>query len=83
MEYRLLGRSGFSVPALSFGTATFGGGNEFFRAWGATDVEEATRMVDICLEAGAQSVRHRRQSTRPAWPRRSSARRSRAGAISS
>jgi aryl-alcohol dehydrogenase-like predicted oxidoreductase len=40
------------VPALSFGTGTFGGGNEFFRAWGASDVAEATRLVDICLEAG-------------------------------
>lgn len=53
MEYRLLGGSGFSVPVLSFGTATFGGGNEFFRAWGSSDVAEATRLVDVCLEAGA------------------------------
>ena len=52
MEYRLLGRSGFKVPALTFGTATFGDGNEFFRAWGATEVAEATRLVDLCLEAG-------------------------------
>ena len=40
------------VPVLSFGTGTFGGGNEFFKAWGASDVAEATRLVDICLEAG-------------------------------
>ncbi len=40
------------MPALSFGTGTFGGSNEFFRAWGASDVAEATRLVDICLEAG-------------------------------
>ena len=52
MEYRLLGGSGFSVPALSFGTATFGGGNDFFRAWGASDVKEAKRLVDISLDAG-------------------------------
>ncbi|BBK29495.1 aryl-alcohol dehydrogenase-like predicted oxidoreductase [Stella humosa] len=52
MEYRLLGGSGFMVPALSFGTATFGGGTDFFRAWGATDVAEAKRMVDLCLDAG-------------------------------
>ncbi len=52
MEYRLLGGSGFKVPALSFGTGTFGGGSEFFKAWGATDVAEATRLVDICLDAG-------------------------------
>ena len=52
MEYRQLGASGLKVPALSFGTGTFGGGSELFRAWGATDVAEATRLVDICLEAG-------------------------------
>lgn len=52
MEYRQLGASGFKVPVLSFGTATFGGRGEFFGAWGATDVAEARRLVDICLEAG-------------------------------
>jgi aryl-alcohol dehydrogenase-like predicted oxidoreductase len=52
MEYRQLGRSGLKVPVLSFGTATFGGGNEFYRQWGKTGVDEATRLVDICLEAG-------------------------------
>ena len=52
MEYRLLGGSGLKVPALSFGTGTFGGVNEFFKAWGDTDVAEATRLIDICLEAG-------------------------------
>ncbi|WP_374440476.1 aldo/keto reductase [Stella sp.] len=52
MEYRQLGGSGFMVPALSFGTATFGGGTDFFRAWGATDVAEAERMIDLCLDAG-------------------------------
>lgn len=40
------------VPELSFGTGTFGGGNEFFAAWGSSDVAEATRLVDLCLEAG-------------------------------
>ena len=52
METRFLGRSGFKVPALSFGTGTFGGKGEFFAAWGATDVQEATRLIDICLDAG-------------------------------
>jgi aryl-alcohol dehydrogenase-like predicted oxidoreductase len=52
VEQRLLGRSGLKVPALSFGTGTFGGQSPFFKAWGATDVNEARRLVDICLEAG-------------------------------
>ncbi len=52
MEYRRLGGSGLMVPVLSFGTGTFGGGNEFFKAWGSTTAKEATRLVDICLEAG-------------------------------
>ncbi|MGI4940880.1 MAG: aldo/keto reductase, partial [Janthinobacterium lividum] len=52
MEYRRLGASGFTVPVLSFGTGTFGGRGELFAAWGSTDVAEATRLVDICLDAG-------------------------------
>ena len=52
MEYRQLGTSGLQIPVLSFGTATFGGGDEFFKAWGSTDVAEARRLLDICLEAG-------------------------------
>ena len=52
MEYRQLGHSGFRVPVLSFGTATFGGGNDFFKAWGATQVDEAKRLVNLCLDAG-------------------------------
>ena len=52
MEYRLLGRSGFSVPVLTFGTGTFGGKGDFFKAWGDTDAKGAQRLVDICLDAG-------------------------------
>lgn len=52
MEYRQLGRSGFKVPVLSFGTATFGGKGELFKSWGDTDVKEASRMIDLCLDHG-------------------------------
>ena len=52
MEYRQLGASGFKVPALCLGTGTFGGTTDFFKSWGSVDVAEATRLVDICLEAG-------------------------------
>jgi len=52
MEYRLLGGSGLKVSALSFGTGTFGGANEFFKAWGSTQGAEAKRLVDMCLDAG-------------------------------
>jgi aryl-alcohol dehydrogenase-like predicted oxidoreductase len=54
MEFRSFGNSGLKVPVLSFGTATFGGGNEYFRAFGSSDMQEATRLVDICLDAGVK-----------------------------
>jgi aryl-alcohol dehydrogenase-like predicted oxidoreductase len=52
MKYRQLGGSGLKVPVLSFSAATFGGGGDFFRAWGCSDVAEASRLIDMCLEAG-------------------------------
>jgi len=52
MEYRQLGHSGLRVPVLSFGTATFGGSGDFFKAWGGTQVEDARKMVNLCLDAG-------------------------------
>src|SRR5690349_19430335 len=52
MEYRQLGGAGLKVPVLTYGTATFGGGNEFFKTWGSTQTEEAARLVGLCLDAG-------------------------------
>lgn len=52
MRYRPLGRSGLMVPVLSFGTGTFGGRGEFFGRWGHTDVVQARRLIDRCLDAG-------------------------------
>ncbi|HET9486365.1 MAG TPA: aldo/keto reductase, partial [Chryseosolibacter sp.] len=52
MEYRQLGGSGLKIPVLTFGTATFGGGNDFFKTWGSTQGEEAARMLNLCLDAG-------------------------------
>lgn len=52
MEYRRLGKSGLRVPALAFGTATFGGKGDFFKAWGSTDSNGAERLIDVALDYG-------------------------------
>jgi len=52
METRFLGNSGFKVPVLGFGAGTFGGKGPLFSAWGNTDTAQATRLIDISLEAG-------------------------------
>jgi aryl-alcohol dehydrogenase-like predicted oxidoreductase len=52
MEYRQLGGSGLIVPVLTLGTGTFGGRSDFFKHWGTVGVPEATRLVDVSLDAG-------------------------------
>ena len=52
MEFRRLGHSGLKVSALSLGTGTFGGTNEFFKKFGTADVAEAKKMVDVARDAG-------------------------------
>jgi aryl-alcohol dehydrogenase-like predicted oxidoreductase len=56
MDYRFLGKSGVKVSVLSLGAATFGGGNEFFRSWGQVDDSGASRMLDMCLDAGVNLI---------------------------
>ena len=51
MDYRLLGRSGLKVSALTLGTMTFGG-KGFFAKAGNTDLAGARRQIDRCIEAG-------------------------------
>lgn len=51
MEYRRLPNTDFDVPVLTLGTGTFGGSHGF-EGWGHTDVEGATRMIDIAVDAG-------------------------------
>ena len=52
MEHRRLGNSGLMVPALTFGTVSFGGNKDEPTSWGSIQAKEATRIVDICLESG-------------------------------
>ena len=55
MEYRQLGHSGLRVSALTVGTMTFGGRGHWTRV-GATEVDTATRQVDMCLDAGVNLI---------------------------
>jgi len=55
MDYRQLGHSGLRVSALTLGTMTFGGRDQFASV-GSTDVEGATRQIDLCLDRGVNFV---------------------------
>ena len=55
MDYRQLGRSGLRVSALTLGTMTFGG-RDRFASVGSTDVEGATRQIDLCLDRGVNFI---------------------------
>ena len=53
MHYRTLGRSGLRVSAIAMGTFTFGGRGNFGMV-GNHGVEEARRLVDLCLDHGVK-----------------------------
>jgi aryl-alcohol dehydrogenase-like predicted oxidoreductase len=55
MDYRQLGSSGLRVSALTLGTMTFGGRDNFANV-GSTDVAGAKRQIDLCLDAGVNLI---------------------------
>src|SRR3954451_8397802 len=55
MRYRQLGSSGLRVSALTLGTMTFGGRDQFASV-GSTDVAGATRQIDLCLDRGVNFI---------------------------
>lgn len=53
MEYKSLGNTGLYVSALTMGTMTFDvDGGSYSAKMGATGQQLATRMVDVCIDAG-------------------------------
>lgn len=51
MEYRVLGKSGLKVSAISMGTFSFGGVGAFARV-ANQDVDDARRLIDLCIDGG-------------------------------
>jgi aryl-alcohol dehydrogenase-like predicted oxidoreductase len=54
MQYRLLGRSGLKVSAMTMGTMTFTHASE--SPVGAVGLEEARRQIDLCLDHGVNMI---------------------------
>ena len=55
MEHRQLGNSGFFIPNMMLGTATFGGSTELFRTWGETKLDEAKQLIKTCMDFGCNA----------------------------
>lgn len=55
MEYRLLGRSGLKISTITMGTMTIGGRGKFAEV-GNVGLKEASRYVDLCLDAGVNLI---------------------------
>ena len=71
MDYRVLGSAGLKVSSLCFGAATFGGGNDFFKAWGSTGVKKRNAW-SACASIPALMSSTLRMFTQTACRRRSS-----------
>ena len=54
MEYRLLGKSGLKVSALSMGTMTLGSNKE--GPIGSVGLKEGKRLIDMCVDAGVNLI---------------------------
>lgn len=52
MQYRSLGKSGLDVSLFSFGTATFGRTDGFFKSWGNVGQSDADRLIAFCIDRG-------------------------------
>ena len=55
MEYRLLGHSGLKVSTITLGTMTMGGKGAFAKV-GNVGLAEASRQIDVCLDAGVNLI---------------------------
>ena len=55
MEYRLLGHSGLKVSTITLGTMTMGGKGQFAKV-GNVGLAEASRQIDMCLDAGVNLI---------------------------
>jgi len=55
MEYRYLGRSGLKVSTITLGTMTFGGVDKFSQV-GNSDVKEAKKIIDLCIDKGVNVI---------------------------
>jgi aryl-alcohol dehydrogenase-like predicted oxidoreductase len=56
MRYKQLGRTGLLVSELCFGTMTFGGGKDFWRAIGRLSQDAAGDLISRVLDAGINFI---------------------------
>ena len=56
MRYKQLGRTGLLVSELCFGTMTFGGGRDFWRAIGRLPQDAVDDLIARVLDAGINFI---------------------------